>query len=331
MATFTKYLAAGSAAADKYSLTLQVDATHVAAANKDDVRVRGTIKSHNSSYTSYRSSSSNTVKVTDEDGTVRLSKSPTTAYDCRNQGSTQIFDYTFEVPHGSDGKRTLNFSWTFDGLQNSWNPTGTVTGTLELTRTSFKVTFDDNGGDGGPDAQTKYYGSALTLSSTKPTRTGYDFLGWGTSASDTTVDYAAGASYTANAAITLYAIWQLKTYAVSFNANGGSGVPSAQIKTYGETLTLSKTIPVLKNHKFIGWSTSKTATEADVEYYPGDSYTTNASLTLYAVWKEEGMLFLAEEDKSISKGRPTLITEGTAVQGIPYIYQDGIWKRGGGS
>ena len=47
------------------------------------------------------------------------------------------------------------------------------------------------------------------MSSTKPTRTNYTFKGWGTSASATTVSYNPGGSYTKNAKITLYAIWEL--------------------------------------------------------------------------------------------------------------------------
>jgi uncharacterized repeat protein (TIGR02543 family) len=74
---------------------------------------------------------------------------------------------------------------------------------------TYTVTYNANGGTGAPGNQTKTYGKTLTLSSTKPTRTNYNFKGWGTSASATTVSYAAGASYTANAAITLYAIWEL--------------------------------------------------------------------------------------------------------------------------
>lgn len=47
MATFVEYLAAGSSAANKYSLTLQVDTVHVAASNKSHPsRVRG-LKSGN--------------------------------------------------------------------------------------------------------------------------------------------------------------------------------------------------------------------------------------------------------------------------------------------
>ena len=74
---------------------------------------------------------------------------------------------------------------------------------------TYTVSYNANGGSGAPASQTKTYGKTLTLSSTKPTRTNYNFKGWGTSASATTISYAAGANYTANAGITLYAIWEL--------------------------------------------------------------------------------------------------------------------------
>ena len=148
---------------------------------------------------------------------------------------------------------------------------------------TWTVSYNANGGSGAPGNQTKTYGQTLTLSTTKPTRTGYDFQGWGTSASDTSVDYAAGANYTANAAIILYAIWKLKTYTVTFNANGGSGAPENQTKQYGVNLTLSSTKPTKTNYNFKGWATSATATTAS--YQAGGSYAANANITLYAVWE----------------------------------------------
>lgn len=156
---------------------------------------------------------------------------------------------------------------------------------------SYKVSYNANGGSGAPSAQTKYYGKTLTLSSTKPTRTGYIFKGWATSASGS-VAYASGASYTANAAITLYAVWQKITYTVSYNANGGTGAPSNQTKTYGVNLTLSSTKPTRASYvdengstvsyTFKGWATS--ASSSTVAYKAGATYTANASITLYAVW-----------------------------------------------
>lgn len=184
---------------------------------------------------------------------------------------------------------------------------------------TYTVSYNNNGGTGSPGSQTKTYGQTLVLSATKPTRTGYDFQGWGTSASDTSVDYVAGANYTANAAITLYAIWKLKTYTVSFNANGGTGAPVAQTKSYGINLTLSSTKPTKPNYNFKGWATSASSTT--VVYNAGGSYTSNANITLYAVWElayknpRINNLFVG---RSNSKGSPD--EEGT------YAYIKFTWN-----
>ena len=148
---------------------------------------------------------------------------------------------------------------------------------------SYTVSYNANGGSGAPANQTKYYGQTLTLSTTIPTRTGYTFKGWSTSSSATSATYSAGASYTANAAVTLYAVWQVNTYIVSYDANGGSGAPASQTKTHGVTLVLSSTIPTRTNYIFKGWSTSSTATS--VTYSSGGNYTANAAVKLYAVWE----------------------------------------------
>ena len=147
---------------------------------------------------------------------------------------------------------------------------------------TYTVSYNANGGSGAPSSQTKAYGTALTLSSTKPTRTGYTFLGWSTSSTATSATYSAGGSYTSNSSATLYAVWSVNTYTVSYNANGGSGAPSSQTKTYGVTLTLSSTKPTRTGYTFKGWATSSTATSAT--YSAGGSYTSNSSITLYAVW-----------------------------------------------
>ena len=70
------------------------------------------------------------------------------------------------------------------------------------------ITFNANGGSGGPGTQSVYYGTSTALSSTKPTRSGYDFLGWSTSSSATSATYSAGGSYSFTTATTLYAVWE---------------------------------------------------------------------------------------------------------------------------
>ena len=76
----------------------------------------------------------------------------------------------------------------------------------------YTVSYNANGGTGAPSSQTKTHGVTLTLSSTKPTRSGYTFLGWSTSSSATSPTYYAGGSYTGNANVTLYAVWHKHTY-----------------------------------------------------------------------------------------------------------------------
>ena len=154
---------------------------------------------------------------------------------------------------------------------------------------SYAVTYNANGGSGAPSARKKWYGETLTLSSTRPTRTGYTFLTWNTNSSGTGTNYAPGASYTGNAALTLYAKWTANTYTITFDANGGSGGPGTQTKTHGTDLTLSATVPTRTNYVFKGWATSANATTA--QYRTGanndqnTTFTTNAATTLYAVWE----------------------------------------------
>ena len=74
----------------------------------------------------------------------------------------------------------------------------------------------------------------------------------------------------------------VRTYTVSYNANGGSGAPASQTKTYGVNLTLSSTVPTRAGYAFKGWATSSTGA---VAYQAGGTYSDNSAVTLYAVWE----------------------------------------------
>lgn len=146
---------------------------------------------------------------------------------------------------------------------------------------SHTVSYNANGGSGAPGNQTKWYGYILTLSSTRPTRTGYSFQGWATSSGGSVV-YHPGGQYGSDSNVTLYAVWKANTYTVTYNANGGTGAPANQTKTYGTTLKLSTTKPTKTNYNFLGWSTSA---DGSVVYAAGANYTNNSAVTLYAVWE----------------------------------------------
>lgn len=81
-------------------------------------------------------------------------------------------------------------------------------GTLTIPKGEYTITYNANGGSGAPAAQTATAGVAATLSSTKPTRTGYTFRGWGTASRASLVRYSAGGSITDSYDTVLYALWE---------------------------------------------------------------------------------------------------------------------------
>lgn len=146
----------------------------------------------------------------------------------------------------------------------------------------YKVNYNANGGSGAPASQIKYDGVPLTLSSSIPSRNGYEFLGWSTSSSATTATYQSGSEYTNNSNLTLYAVWKANTYRIEYDANGGSGAPATQTKEHGKSIFLSSKEPVRTGYEFLGWSKSETATYA--LYSPGEEFFANEDTKLYAVW-----------------------------------------------
>lgn len=176
----------------------------------------------------------------------------------------------------------FNITWS-----GTYGGTKSASGSISVpARTTYTVSYNANGGTGAPASQKKTHGVNLTLSTVKPTRTGYSFIGWALSkaeADDGDNYYSAGDSCGKNENLTLYAVWQVNAYLVQYNANGGTGAPVKQTKTYGQTLTLSSVVPTRENYTFKGWATSASATTAT--YAKGSAYTENAAVTLYAVWE----------------------------------------------
>ena len=163
-------------------------------------------------------------------------------------------------------------------------PSGNVSDTVYYYENTYTISYNANGGSGAPGSQTKAHFTPLKLSTQKPTRTGYTFLGWSTSASATTASYSPGATFSANGNTTLYAVWSTKTYSITFNANGGSGGPGSQTKTHGIKMLISRVEPTRSGYTFLGWSTSPSASSAS--YQPSEWYYANADRTFYAVWKK---------------------------------------------
>ena len=149
------------------------------------------------------------VRVT---GTATINGQSTSGSGSFSSGTGQTVTTTFASRSATFAKRTsayqvgisaqiVNGSGFHDGTSSAY-ATITIPG-LE----HHIVKYDANGGTGAPPQQDKYYGIELHISSVKPTREGYTFLGWATSSTGGVV-WNPGDNYTPDENVTLYAVWK---------------------------------------------------------------------------------------------------------------------------
>lgn len=103
---------------------------------------------------------------------------------------------------------------------------------------------------------------------------------------------------------------KVPTYKISYDANGGTGAPPTQTKTYDQTLSLSSALPTRTGYDFLGWSESKSAGTAT--YKAGDGYINNSNATLYAVWKEQPKANGSQGSNTSKKGKMTQIISASS-------------------
>ena len=241
----------------------------------------------NTSYVSGGLASATLTVVTDE-VTVEYDANGGSGAPEAQEGTSSTSLTLFSTKPVRSGYRFLGWATSSSASTASYAAGGTYTFSANTTLyavwtlMTYTVTYDANGGTGAPAAQSKTHGVALTLSATQPTRSGYTFAGWALSAVAASADYAAGGTFTVDDNVTLYAVWAILTYTITYDANGGTGAPESQTKTHGVNLTLSSVIPTRESYNFVGWAVDSSSATAD--YESGDTYTADASVTMYAVW-----------------------------------------------
>ena len=104
----------------------------------------------------------------------------------------------------------------------------------------FTIIFDANDGSGSMDNQVFTYDEYKALSENGFIRIGYTFIGWNTNKDATTALYndlqvVGNLSSTTNDEITLYAIWKVNSYTITFNLAGGKASGNPQTFIYVET------------------------------------------------------------------------------------------------
>lgn len=144
--------------------------------------------------------------------------------------------------------------------------------TLNFTRPNRTVTFA-NGYGGNVGTKTVADGTYVTAPG-NPTRYGYNFTNW-----TGTVDAIVCANRTHTAQ------WTPWKHTVAYNANGGSGAPGNQTKTYGQSLSISQITPSWHGYNFKNWNTAQNDT--GTAYGKNSNYAhdqNGGTVTLYAQW-----------------------------------------------
>ena len=159
----------------------------------------------------------------------------------------------------------------------AWDIANNATLYAKWTAKTYTVSFNVNGGSGSgyqtANVTATYDAAMPTISTTAPTKTGYTFDGWyDTSAATGGTQYytAAGASaktWDKTSNTTLYARWNINSYTLTINPNGGTW----NSKTASTTVTqnYNTTYNVLNNatrtgYIFAGWKL--TAGDGTVNY-----------------------------------------------------------------
>ena len=208
-------------------------------------------------------------------------------------GSMDDQEMTFDQASDLD---SLAFSWeghAWEGWDTERDGSGTRFGdgqsVLNLTdedgaivnlyaqwrRLNFPCTFTDGRGTTLKVENVPWSTSATAPDA--PTWTGHAFLGWDRDYSRITE------------ATVVNATWSANGYAVSFDANGGTGEMADEAMTYDVAKALDGCAFTRPGHTFRGWATSPTGPVAyeDSQEVVNLTDDDGGRVTLYAVWEED--------------------------------------------
>jgi uncharacterized repeat protein (TIGR02543 family) len=205
--------------------------------------------------------------------------------------------------------------------------------TVQPVASSYRVTFDANGGTVSPTSRYMPAGSPLGGLPT-PTLAGYECVGWFTAKSGGT---QISASTKVTGAVTYYAHWKAQTYTVSFNAISADAKLSTKKKTvrYGGTYGALPT-PTLDGYAFVGWFTERSA---GTQVLDTTKVTATADHTLFGRWKRASAnctVTFAANGGTVSPTKRT-VSQGAAVGTLPvptlagYEYLGWFTAKSGGT
>ena len=121
------------------------------------------------------------------------------------KGATSIAGYSFEGWSTSSGGSVVYKPGDQITVNKDYN--------LYAKYAPFKITYNANGGSYAPT--THDCPDTCNLSTSKPSRSGYQFLGWSTSSTASSASYSPGDSITISSSTTLYAVWRARNETIT--------------------------------------------------------------------------------------------------------------------
>lgn len=164
---------------------------------------------------------------------------------------------------------------------------------IEPVHITYYSDCDDSAVDPTLPSDTKDYyddgmNSAGSISTIKPIRRGYEFSYWTTQPNGAGMRFDGGEDLKVTKDLTLYAVWDMGNYTLTYDANAKDVQGKMPPSQYGTLLSNIKAEDnsgfTLPYYTFKGWNTEKNGT--GLTYQPGDSISLGRDLTLYAQWRE---------------------------------------------
>ena len=197
---------------------------------------------------------------------------------------------------------------------------------------AYTVTFDTQGGAVSPASKTVTYSAAYGSLPT-PSRTGYSFNGWWTSAGGVGSLITASTTVAITTGQTLYASWSPMVYTVAFNAQGGTVDPASKSVTYD---SVYGTLPVSARtgYTFGGWWTSVGGAGSLITGATAVAITTGQ--TLYAAWSANAYTVTFDAQGGVASPASNTVTYTAAYGTLPTPSRTGYsfggwWTSAGGA
>lgn len=170
----------------------------------------------------------------------------------------------------------------------NWNSAADVTLTAKWDPIKYKITYNLNGGKNASDNPATYHVDSGTVTLKAPTKNGYKFLGWySDSAFNNKVTQLNGKDAKD---ITLYAKWEIITYTITYNLNGGTLSGTAKKTFTVNDLPLTLPGASKSSMAFIGWNYGSANGKVT------EKVTTCENVTLYASFMDPNLKLTLSRD-----------------------------------